>query len=238
MGRPSNAEKQQKLQSTALKLQDEASVLQSAYIEDLETNPKYSLEVNPEKKYKMTISQCKFIEYYVQYKNINTAAELASIDLDTAKKYFIAYNTQMEIRRINLAMYHRQFATRLLTIDEIGGYLSSLLMDQNVPIADRLKTSEKLRVCEMIINLNRLKIDGLKDPSNMMGMNIDIQLKNLSIDTVKELLKTSKSKSNSPADIYYDDTLSPEENAYISTLPTEELLEIIEKTKKGENDEN
>lgn len=232
MNKVQKSQKLQKLQDQALAIQSTASSLQAEYIEDLESNPKYSLQVNPEKKYKMTKEQCKFVEHYVQFKNVNTAAELTGIDLDTAKQYFISYNSQMEIRRINLAMYHRQFASRLLTIDEIGGYLSSLLTDVNVPIADRLKTTDKLRVCDMIIRLNELKLQGMQDPSKMMNANIDVQLKNLSIETVKQLLGVM---NNSKGDVYYDDSLNPEENAYLSTLPTEELLNIIEESnKKGE----
>ena len=217
-------------------VQTSANALQEQYASELETNPKYSLDVDPEEKYGMTDQQKAFVKHYVEFKNVNTAAELAGIDMDTAKQYFVAYSTQQEVRRINLALYHRQFNTKLISIDEIGGYLTSLLTGENVPIGDQLKTSEKLRVVELLIKLNELKQNALLDPTVLMMKDIDIQIKNLSVATISQLLKQSnKPKKSDIIQELDDDNLSVEEKAYLSTLPASDLLQIIEETNKGGN---
>lgn len=217
-------------------VQTSANALQEQYTAELETNPKYSLDVDPEKKYSMTDQQKAFVKHYVEFKNVNTAAELAGIDIDTAKQYFVAYSTQQEVRRINLALYHRQFNTKLISIDEIGGYLTSLLTGENVPIGDQLKTSEKLRVVELLIRLNELKQNALLDPTVLMMKDIDIQIKNLSVATISQLLKQSnKTKKPDIVQELDDDSLTVEEKAYLSTLPASDLLQIIEETNKGGN---
>ena len=68
---------------------EEANKLEQEHEHELETNPKYSLEVDPEKKYNLSIEQKNFIQYYVEFKNVNVAAELSGIDMDTAKAYFV-----------------------------------------------------------------------------------------------------------------------------------------------------
>ncbi len=219
-------------------IEDKAQELQQEYFDELDSNPKYSLDVDPENKYNMSETQKEFIKQYVDTKNIATAAYFAGIDNDVAKAYYLAYSSQCEIRRINMAMYQRQFKTKLLSLDEIGGYLTSLLTDSNVSSSDRLKSSDKLRVAQMLIDLNITKINALQNPELIMHKDIDNQLKNLSISTIKDLLDhTDKPVDN---DIIYEvtgnDNLTPEENAYLSTLSTKELLDIIESTKKEEKD--
>lgn len=207
------------------------SNIEESYLKELDTNPKYSLEVDPLDKYHFCDAQKDFIKFYCDYKNVGTAAELACIDIELAKAYFISFDTQSEIRRINLAMYQRQFATKLASIDQIGGYLTSLLIDA-VPTADRLKTTDKLRVAQMIIDLNKLKIEGFSDPATVMSKDLDLQIKDLSIETIKTLLQQSNPKTKKTIDVTnFSEVLTPEESAYLETLPTDDLLKIIEETK-------
>lgn len=215
---------------------EEANKLEREYVIELETNPKYSLQVDPENKYNMPLIQKNFIQHYVEFKNVNVAAELSGIDMDTAKAYFVSYSSQMEIRRINMALYQRQFHSKLLDIDQIGGYLSSLLTDTNVPIADRLKSSEKLKVAQMIIDLNLLKVNSMQNPAVIMNNDINVQLKDLSVDAIRELLKQSEKRKEPNTYSTTCEELTPEEEAYLSTLPTEDLLQILDDSKKKKGD--
>lgn len=215
---------------------EKVNELQKAYTDELETNPQYSVEPDPEGKLKMSEVHKNFIRHYVQFKNIQLAAELSEIDIDTARSLFVSYDTQSEIRRINRALYHRQFAAKMLSIDQIGGYLTSLLTDENVPLADQLKTSDKLRVADMIIRLNELKQQSLEDPANLAMKDIEIEIKTLSVQTIQQMLQTSVNVKDKNAAISQLDPqckLSIEERAYLSTLPLKDLLEMIETTKKG-----
>lgn len=213
----------------------DATMLQTNYIDEVDNNPEFALVADPLNKYKMTEANKKFIEHYVNFKNVNTAAELAGISMDEAKQYFISYNTQNEIRRINRALYHRQFAAKLLSIDDIGGYLSSLLTGENIPLADQLETKDKLRVVDLILRLNEMKANGLSNPSDLTKADIAVQIKNLSLSTIQQLLSQSNNmKDKNEAIRQMDDgNLSIEEKAYLQSLPTQDLLQLIEDTNKG-----
>lgn len=206
-------------------------VVQADYVELLDTDPEYSLEVDPLDKYNMSNEQKTFIKAYSQFKNIPMARELAGIDAETAKMYFVDYNSQEEIRRINRAMYHKQFASKMITLDQIGGYLTSMLTDENVPYADRLKSTDKLRVAAMLVDLIKLKQEGTADPSKVMKLNLDAQIKNLSITTIQQLIQSSTSSSTNA--VISDDSMSAEEKEYLGTLSTDQLLELIEESNKG-----
>ena len=215
------------------------SSLTSSLSAELETNPEFSLDVDPTNKYSMSDDQKTFIKNYVEFKSIPMAAELSGLDIDTAKAYFVAYSSQQEIRRINRAMYQRQFSHKLLTIDELGGYLSSLTTDENGPLADRVKTMDKVRIAQMLIDLQTYKNEGIDDPSKIIDADIEGEIKELSVKSIKLLIAQNDKKKNEKkkdeAIKTIDSTLSPEEEVFLKTLPTKDILNLIEETNKGGN---
>lgn len=207
---------------------------------ELDTNPKYTLEIDPTNKYNFTDLQKMFIQYYLDFRNVNTAAQLCKIDQDVANQWFVSYSVQTELRRLNLALYQRQFAHKLLSIDEIGGYLSSLMTDENVPIADRLSTIEKLKVADMILKINDYKSNVMTNPDIIIETDINTQIKNLSVNAIKQLIEQNKYQTNNKDDIIeqlnVNNTFTDEEIAYLKTLPTNELLNMLNSlTNKEEN---
>lgn len=219
-------------------IQKENDEYTKALSTELDTNPEFSLEVDPTNKYSMSDAQKTFIKRYCEFKSIPMAADLCQLDLDTAKSYFIAWSSQQEIRRINRAMYQRQFSHKLLSIDDIGSYLSSLITDENVPLADRVKTMDKVKIAQMLIDLQLYKKQAIDNPSNIIDVDIENEVKQLSIQSIKMLLyqKKEKKEKKDTADIK-DDQLLPEEEAFLKTLPANELLKLInEANSKGGND--
>lgn len=224
MGRKKKVDKETKIDCKELQ------IIQENYIAEVETNPEFSLEVDPLGKYNFNQVQKDFIKYYIQFKSVASAAELCGIDIDTAKTYFLNYTTQQEIRRINRALYHKQFEHKILDLNDIGGYLSSLITDENVPIGDQLKTKDKLQVANMLIDLIKLKKESFEDPNKLKNLDVAGQLKNLSLITIQQLLvQSNKQEKKEP--IIVDNNLSAEEKEYLNSLPTETLLELL-------NDEN
>lgn len=210
--------------------------VQAEYANDIETDPELSLNVDPTGKYNMPDEQKRFIEHYVNFKSIPTAAQLAGIQPDIAQQYFVSYDTQREIRRINRALCHRQFMSKILTIDQIGGWLTSLLTDENIPLANQLRTTDKLRVADMLIHLNEMKADAFANPGKLMMSDIEVEVRSLSVDTIAQLLaQTDKTKEKNIAisQLDPDSRLTLEERAYLSTLPLKELLELVDDTTKG-----
>ena len=211
--------------------------LQKDYIEEIKTNPQYSLEIDPLKKYNFSKEQIEFIRQYIQFKNIATASELAKIDVEKGKEYFLNYDVQKEIRRIHTALYQRQFCNKLLSLDQISGYLTSLLTDSYVPIADRLSSTEKLRVIDTMLKITEMKAEGMEKPEIIIEKDINEQIKDLSVDTIKQLLESKDNRDKKQqmiSEIDKDSKLSLEEKAYLETLSTSELLKILDETNKGE----
>ena len=229
------------VQMNPIVIEAESKSLTSQYLNEIDNNPEYSLKVDPTNKYNMSDQQKEFISHYVQHKNIPVAAKLANIDVDVASQMYAAYSSQQEIRRINRALYHRQFAHKLLSVDDIGGWLSSLITDEDVPYADRLKPREKLQVAQMLLNLNEWKRQVINNPEMLTTKDIETEIKQLSIETIKNMLSTknqidneAEQKTNLINEIKKTNTLSIEELSLLETLSVSELLDLLNTSEKGE----
>lgn len=220
---------------------EEIKLLDEGYDEMLKTDPKYSLLADPLNIYGLTDEHKKFIEYYCQWKNIPTVCNIMQIDTNTAMQYFKSYATQQEIRRINMAMYSRQFNSKMMGINQLGGYLTSLITDDNVPISDRLSSKEKLSAVKLLIELNELKHDGYENSTVINEIEVDTELEKLSVKSIKQLIENSKdserdkNKDQIIEELNTDGHLTIEEKTHLKSLSMKELLALQDKiNNKGE----
>lgn len=168
------------------------------YASDLDTNPKYSLDVDPLNKYNLSETQKEFISLYSEYKNLAIVARLLNIDDSTAITYFNSYATREELKRLNRARYQRIFLTKMLKMEEIGAYLTSLITEDGLVGEDKnIKISDKIKASQMLIDINKYKDEVLKVPDEILGrdMNeIESRIKSLPLTDIKSLLEEEKEK--------------------------------------------
>lgn len=233
--------KKSKFNPTALVVQNTANLtdIQKQHLQELETNPKYSLEPDPTGHYQMSDLEKNFIKQYINFRNVKTAADICHIDQDTANDLFVRYSVQNEIRRINAALYQRRFASKVLSLDELAGYLTTMITDEFVPMAEQLSPKDKLAVIDTLLRVNEIKQRSLEDPANIMSANVDAisaQIKTLSVTTIKQLIEQKPIDASENAVIVdkldEKNTLTPEEKSYLETLPTNELLKLVDETNK------
>lgn len=217
----------------------EIKPLSDNYVNNVYTSKIYSLDVDPLNEYNMTDNQKLFIRNYGEYGNIPIAAQLTGIDENEALTYFRMVSTQNEIRRIRLARYHRAFAGKVVSLDEIGAYLTALLIDE-VPTSDKLNSQNKLKVVELLIKINDLKTKVINDPTIIDTIDVEEQIKNLSLSSIENLIKNSNKKSDkssgnneekddliSQIQELNDERLSAEEISDLRAMSIESLVEIL-----------
>ena len=89
---------------------------------------------------------------------------------------------------------------------------------------------DKVKIAGMLIDLQIYKHDAINNPQNIIDVNIEDEIKNLSVNSIKNLLAQ---KNNETKDKTSLDGLFPEEEAYLKTLPAKDLLQIINNTTGG-----
>ena len=216
---------------------------QSALSRALSKDVKYSIEPDPTGKLNLKDDQKNFLKAYIEFRNIPTAAQMAEIDESLAKKYFMDPTIRNELRRINLALYYRKFSRRLLTVDEIGGYLTSLLMDSDIGESDKLSSYEKIQVANLMMDLNKLKAESYKNPKIFENIEYEEHLQDLNPDQLKQLINATMSPSKSDKEaaaaidkekealieeITQTGFLDPSEIAYLKSCSIDELKKLKE----------
>ena len=223
-----------------------ASEAQTVYITELLNDPMYSTLPDPEGKLGLTDDQKRFIINYLDFRNLPLASQISKITEEEGAAYFQDYKIRNEIRRINTALYQRKFARRLLSLDEIGGYLTSQLIDADTPECERLEPRDKLKVAQMIIDINRIKAESFDNPNVIEYQTIDAQMQDMSVEDLNKLLAETKSGTThiTPAQqeemdqkmayisiITQGQTTMAEEFSYLRTLSLDELKEKADAVK-------
>lgn len=220
---------------------EEIDNLEENFQEMLNTDPKYSLTVDPEGRYNFTETEHDFIENMIQYKNVQfVSTVLMNISLEEGVEIYKNYNVQAEIKRINLAMYARRFATKMADLNQLGGYLTSGLIDDNVPVADRWGPKEKLAASKLLINLNMIKRTAVDRPDVVEVVEIQKDLEKLSPNELKQLIEYNDEENLEKEKlidlINEDGLLTMEEIKNLRVMSIEELQNLLETITEGELD--
>lgn len=210
--------------------------LQSNYKNKVNRDSLYSLDVDPTNTYKFDITTKEFISLMIEYDDIYYVCKVLKITLEHGMSLLFRDDVKVEIMRIKTAAYHKKFANRMLTFDEIGGYLTSLIMDKTFQ-GEKVSMKQKLEIAKILIDLNERKNKAKSDNTTIEVIPEDVnnQVKELSVDDIKKLLnKKSDSKQKKPKtkrqlinEIKAMNVLSKEELDGIELLSEEELQEII-----------
>lgn len=208
------------------------------YIDNLNNNILYSLEIDPSNQYNFTELQKTFIKLWIEYRNIIVISNIIGCSTEECSTLLNDYNVNLEIKRLNNAINQKRFATNLLSIDQIEGYLTSMLTGENVPIANQIDETKKIEVAKLIMSIKQYKATMMESPSDIIDISVEDKLDNLSVETIKmlkDINKNTKNKSNKEDlinTLTNNAKLSPEDYANLSSKSDEELQNMIKQLQK------
>lgn len=183
------------------------------YLEELSGDPKYSLAADPTGFYELDENHKTFIELYSQYNNLAIVCELMEIEPFIGKDYLLRFSTQQELRRLNLARYHRQIATKIISYQDLGSYLSSWLIGDATTESDKLKKSEKLQLIKLMMDWHKGMAEYSKSPHQIIDITVEEELEELKATDIRELLqkkKLLKSISEAQKEVQGEEAIKPE----------------------------
>ena len=220
---------------------EDVTELEEGFQQLILTDPKYSLLVDPENKYGFTEQEKDFIQQMVQYRNVQfVSTVLMKMSLEEGVDMYKSWKVQQEIKRINMAMYARRFATKMADLDEIGGFLTSGLRDENIPISERWDPKDKLTASKLLVNINILKRKALARPQEVEVIEVQKDLDKLSPNELKQLIEFNDEENvekEKLIDIINEDNLlTMEEIKNLRMMTIEELQDLVATITQGEND--
>lgn len=217
----------------------ELSVFDKSYLTRLDEKNRLALKIDPEDLYNLNDVEKLFIYNYIQHRNIPLASKLTGINENQGIELYKKHAIREEIDRITMALYIKNFTQKMLTIEEIGSYLTAIITDQ-VPEADKLSTKDKIPVMKLLIDINQLKKDGLNNPQIIDAVEFETEVKNMSVKGIKALIEASQTtdisdeKAEIVNQINKDKMMSPEEIQFLNSLSKQQLFDILNDLTKKE----
>lgn len=196
-------------------------------------------DVDKDGKYGLSDVQKEFVKYYIEFKNIPLTAQFIGIDEAFAVDIFKGYGVQEEIKRINTELYRKKFNNKMLSLSELGSYISSLITNEDVPINEQLNKKEKLDAVRLLINIYDLKNKAIDNPAelNVYDYTTEEEIKKLSLSSIKSLLneKGKEEKKNELIKtIDKAGLLTIEDKALMQSLSIDELVTLLNEVNGGE----
>lgn len=147
-------------------------------------------EWDPTGCHKFTDREKEFIRTWLQWENIPMTAQALHCQINEVTDKLNDYYIYNEIRRLEAQLNAFRLKTKIMSLDEMQAYLSSMILDDNVPIGLRLSQKDKLLAMRLLNEVKRTKneaytgnvsvIDAIPAPND---------LQQLSVDTIKALLE-------------------------------------------------
>lgn len=136
-----------------------------------------------------------FIGDWIEFRNIAVVSAVSGIPQRTCTEYLGKEYIREETDRICRVRSEIRFSGKILTLDECEKYLTSCITDEGVPIADQLDKKDKLTAMKLLLQVKEMKGEAVADPKTLDSVQIEDQLKELSIDTIKALISSRAGKT-------------------------------------------
>lgn len=226
------SKKEHKMQVPVAYAQAGQEALMTALLKD----PQYSLEPDPTGKLKLSSTEKRFIQAYSEYRSIPVACIVAGITEEEGREIYFDPRCSDERQRLNRVRNYRRFSKRLLSLDEIGGYLTSLLIDEDIAEGDLLSSKDKLQVTKQIMDIHKLKAEALTNPRVIENIDFsDKDVEDLTPEELRRLIDETKKgrvdidakKQELITKINSDQLLDSTDLDYLWSCSVEELEKLL-----------
>lgn len=181
-----------------------------------------------------------FIRLWVEFKNLNIVAESMSISNEEAAKMFSSYYVTGEIRRLEKEVTKLRLAQKVMTLDEMESYLSSLIIDYSMPMGERVSSRDKLSAVKLLMEIKEIKGEAFQGNTTVINaLPTADKLDALSTDTIRALInaddvhQTAEEKEKIINELISISDLSTEEKLELRGKSTEELQNLLAKWKSA-----
>ena len=164
-------------------------------------------------EYKFNQDEKNFIYVFEKNNSLEKTSKQLNLPLENCTRIYSDPKVQEAIKFLRLQKHREIFNTKMMTLEDIGRYLSNAILDLSGEIPFR----DKLDATNLLINVHKTMNDIQKDPIEINSYNIlSTQVQNLTVNDIKNLL--------------YE---KPQENVDESTFVNEiKNLEVIDKLNK------
>lgn len=187
---------------------------------------------DPKTGHEYTDLEKQFIALWVEFKNLVVVSAMLDMSQKEVSELLASEPIRNEIDRISSARIEERFKQRILSLDEMQAFLSGYITDEGVPFADRLDSKGKMNALKLLLDVKEAKAEGIESPQTIDAIPAEVQLKELSVDTIKALLDTRKADKAATKEkqalVTKIGGATPMETADLMNMDTSDLLKMID----------
>lgn len=136
-------------------------------------------------EYKFNQDEKNFIYVFEKNNSLEKTSKQLNMPLENCTRVYSDPKIQEAIKFLRLQKHREIFNTKMMTLEDIGKYLSNAILDLSGEIPFR----DKLDATNLLINVHKTMNDIQKDPIEINSYNIlSTQVQNLTVNDIKNLL--------------------------------------------------
>lgn len=166
---------------------------------DLNEHQKLNIRVNDWDEFKVhrfTDIEKEFIVTWLNTYNLEIVEDVMDMNNKEAMKMLNNFYVSKEINRLEKEIAVYRTSEKIMSLDEIQSYLSSWILDYNLPISQRLSNKDKLEAIKLLEKIKEYKDKAYDGDLNVIDVIPDEEeLDNLSISDIKKILDERNLKS-------------------------------------------
>lgn len=178
-------EKEEKLNQTPVENKEVMGV-------DLKEHQKLNMKVNDWDEFgvhRFTDIEKEFIVTWLNTYNLEMVETTLDMDEKDVMKMLSNFYISKEISRLEKEVALYRTSQKIISLDEIQSYLTTWVLDYDIPISQRLSTKDKLEAIKLLEKIKEYKgkaFDGNLDVIDVIPN--EEELDNLSINDIKKIL--------------------------------------------------
>lgn len=169
------------------------TTVQKEYDKTLSMEPQYSLNVDPKNEYNLLPKEKQFVKYMVELNDINQVGKILKLNEFQIQTIYFKYGVREEIVRIKSAIRHRQCSRKMLTLSELGGYASSMIMDEG-PEYEKIDAKTKVKYMDIVLKIHDAQSKVIDSPEvlDIVPEATVADVKNCSAEELRAMLDVIK----------------------------------------------
>lgn len=168
-----------------------------------------------------------FILVYYQSGNLVATTKCLNISIEDAVSIYKEPRVQEVLRELNLERHRLMFSQKMLNLEEIGSYLSNVILDTNISDDNKLSARDKLDAAKLLLEVHNTINNSLSDPVTLNNYEIlDMQFKDLSVNTIKSLLSNVNNDNKKPLITNYSESATEQVIDELNKLNNIEVKKI------------
>ena len=145
----------------------------------------------------LTDLQRDFITIYYKTNSFHQTKSLLNLSNEDAVFMMKDPLIQEYIYKLKIERQRQLFKGKMLSLEELGIYLSSRLIDVNLPLNDKFNNNEKLQASKLLIDIYKTLNNYTENPNLLMSQtNIknELKIEKLEVKELKDLLTKLEEK--------------------------------------------